>query len=43
LRQGWNVEGKRVAGQEQKKASIKEFSLVKGLIVATISGILSAV
>ncbi|HVK97376.1 MAG TPA: L-rhamnose/proton symporter RhaT, partial [Flavisolibacter sp.] len=27
---------------EQKKSSIKEFSLVKGLIVATISGILSA-
>ncbi len=27
---------------EQKAASIKEFSLVKGLIVATISGILSA-
>jgi L-rhamnose-H+ transport protein len=29
-------------GEEQKKASVKEFSLVKGLIVATISGILSA-
>lgn len=27
---------------EQKAASIKEFSLVKGLIIATISGILSA-
>jgi L-rhamnose-H+ transport protein len=27
---------------EQKTASVKEFSLVKGLIVATISGILSA-
>lgn len=29
-------------GEEQKKKSIAEFSLVKGLIVATISGILSA-
>ena len=29
-------------GEEQKKASVQEFSLVKGLIVATISGILSA-
>lgn len=28
--------------EEQKKSSISEFSLVKGLIVATISGILSA-
>lgn len=28
--------------EEQKKESVKEFSLVKGLIVATISGILSA-
>jgi L-rhamnose-H+ transport protein len=28
--------------EAQKKASVKEFSLVKGLIVATISGILSA-
>jgi len=28
--------------EEQKKASIKEFSLVKGLIVCTVSGILSA-
>jgi L-rhamnose-H+ transport protein len=32
----------RELGEEQKKASVKEFSLVKGLIVATISGILSA-
>ena len=29
-------------GEEAKKASVKEFNLVKGLIVATISGILSA-
>jgi L-rhamnose-H+ transport protein len=29
-------------GEEQKKKSIAEFSLTKGLIVATISGILSA-
>ena len=29
-------------GEEEKKASVKEFNLVKGLIVATISGILSA-
>jgi L-rhamnose-H+ transport protein len=28
--------------QEAKQASVKEFSLVKGLIIATISGILSA-
>jgi L-rhamnose-H+ transport protein len=28
--------------EEQKKASVQEFSLVKGLIVATVSGILSA-
>ena len=28
--------------QEQKEASVSEFSLVKGLVVATISGILSA-
>ncbi|NCI46864.1 L-rhamnose/proton symporter RhaT [Sediminibacterium soli] len=28
--------------EEQKKASVKEFSLSKGLIVATVSGILSA-
>jgi L-rhamnose-H+ transport protein len=27
---------------EQKKASIKEFNIIKGLIVATVSGILSA-
>ena len=28
--------------EEQKKESVKEFSLVKGLVIATISGILSA-
>jgi L-rhamnose-H+ transport protein len=32
----------RELSEEQKKKSISEFSLVKGLIVATISGILSA-
>ncbi len=37
---GWKKE--KELTQEQTQASVKEFSLVKGLIVATISGILSS-
>ena len=41
LRQGRCFKRKRIS-EEKKKESIKEFNLVKGLIVCTISGILSA-
>jgi L-rhamnose-H+ transport protein len=37
---GWRKE--KELSPEQSQASVKEFSLVKGLIIATISGILSA-
>ena len=37
---GWRKE--QELSPEQTKASVKEFSLVKGLIIATISGILSS-
>jgi L-rhamnose-H+ transport protein len=40
---GWaGILKERDLPQQQKKESIKEFSLVKGLLVATVSGILSA-
>ena len=39
-RAGWKKE--KELTPEQTKASVKEFSLVKGLIIATISGILSS-
>lgn len=41
MRQSRYAQGKRIARRKEKE-SVKEFNLVKGLVVCTLSGILSA-